>query len=142
MADLNRTNIALPTDVSSEIIAKTLEDSAFMAKARNISLPGRGLTIPVITGEPEAAWVGETEKKPVSNHTLGTKVMQEYKIAVIETVSVATVVPRVWRVERARRPSRPRPRYERRLPKRENRRRTDCGQCREASPRDIRRYHR
>lgn len=85
---INRTeSINLPSDVSSEIIAKTVEDSAVMQLARRVSLPGRGLTIPVITGEPSAAWVAETNKKPVSNSTLSTKLMTAYKIAVIETFS-------------------------------------------------------
>lgn len=86
--DINRTNsISLPSDVSTEIIAKTIEDSAIMRLARRISLPGRGVTIPVITGEPAAEWVAETNKKPVSNATLSTKLMTPYKIAVIETFS-------------------------------------------------------
>lgn len=79
----NRTNIALPTEVSQEIIQKTQEQSAVMQMARQITLPGRGLTIPVITGDPEAAWVGETDAKPVSNPTLETKIMQAYKLAVL-----------------------------------------------------------
>jgi HK97 family phage major capsid protein len=79
----NRTNIALPTSVSAEIIQKTQEDSAVMRLARQIALPGNGLTIPVITSDPVAAWVDETDEKPVSNPGLGTKVMRGYKLAVI-----------------------------------------------------------
>lgn len=79
----NRTNIDLPTEVSQEIIQKTQEASAVMQLARPITLPGRGLTIPVITEDPEAAWVGETDKKPVSNPRLTQKVMRGYKLAVI-----------------------------------------------------------
>lgn len=79
----NRSNIALPTEVSSEIIQKTQEQSAIMQLARQITLPGRGLTIPVITGDPEAGWVTETGKKPVSDPGLSTKIMQAYKLAVI-----------------------------------------------------------
>lgn len=79
----NRSNIELPNEVSSEIIQKTQEDSAVMALARRISLPGRGLTIPVITGDPEASWVDETNPKPVSNPGLSKKIMQAYKLAVI-----------------------------------------------------------
>jgi HK97 family phage major capsid protein len=54
-----------------------------MQLATQIGLPGRGLTIPVITSDPEAAWVGETDKKAVSNPGLDTKVMRGYKLAVI-----------------------------------------------------------
>lgn len=86
--DINRTSsITLPSAVSSEIIAKTLEESAVMRLARRVNLPGRGMTIPVVTGEPSAEWVAETGKKPVSNATLSTKLMTPYKIAVIETFS-------------------------------------------------------
>ncbi len=79
----NRTNIDLPTDVAQEIIQKTQEGSAIMQMARQIALPGRGLSIPVVTSDPEAAWVGETEQKPVSNPGLNTKTMRGYKLAVI-----------------------------------------------------------
>lgn len=79
----NRTNINLPTEVSQEIMQKVQEQSAVMQLARQIPLPGRGVTIPVITGDPQAGWVEETGAKPVSNPTLATKVMQAYKLAVI-----------------------------------------------------------
>lgn len=79
----NRTNITLPTAVSNEIIQKVQEDSAVMRLSRQIALPGRGLTIPVITSDPAASWVDETDEKPVSNPGLGTKVMRGYKLAVI-----------------------------------------------------------
>lgn len=88
MADINRTTtIALPSEVSAEILQKTQEDSAVMQLARQIVLPGKGVTIPVITGDPEAEWVAETGKKPVSNASLATKLMTPYKLAVIETFS-------------------------------------------------------
>ena len=79
----NRTNITLPVEVSREIIQKVQEESAVMRLARQIPLPGRGAAINVITSDPEAAWVGETEAKPVSNPGLSTKVMRAYKLAVI-----------------------------------------------------------
>ncbi|MBQ4177607.1 MAG: phage major capsid protein [Lachnospiraceae bacterium] len=79
----NRSNITLPTELSSEIIQKTQESSAVMRLARQIALPGRGVTIPVITSDPEANWVAETAAKPVSNPGLSQKVMTPYKLAVI-----------------------------------------------------------
>ena len=79
----NRTSIDLPVDVSREIMAKAQEESAIMRLARQISLPGRGAAINVITSDPEASWVGETASKPVSNPGLATKVMRAYKLAVI-----------------------------------------------------------
>lgn len=82
--DINRTTtITLPGAVSSEILQKTQESSAVMALARQIPLPGLGVNIPVITGDPEAGWVGETEKKPVKRGTLATKQMSAYTLAVI-----------------------------------------------------------
>lgn len=79
----NRTNITLPTEISAEIIQKTREESAVMQLARQITLPGNGLTIPMITSDPEASWVDETGEKPVSNPGLSTKTMKGYKLAVI-----------------------------------------------------------
>ena len=79
----NRTNITLPADVSQEILQKTQSASAIMQLARQIALPGRGVQIPVITSDPQAAWVEETNAKPVSNPGLSTKLMQAYKLAVI-----------------------------------------------------------
>lgn len=87
MADRNRSAVSLPTEISSEIIQKTTEQSAIMRLARRITLPGRGVTIPMITGEPTAEWVAETGVKPVSNPSVSQKVMQAYKLAVIETFS-------------------------------------------------------
>ena len=79
----NRTNITLPADVSSEILQHVQEESAIMRLANQITLPGRGTSINVITADPEASWIGETAAKPVSNPTVGTKVMSAYKLAVI-----------------------------------------------------------
>ena len=83
----NRSSLQLPPDVSSEILQKVQEGSAVMRLARRIPLPGNGVMIPVITGDPEAEWVGETDNKPVSHPQLGTKKMQAYKLAVIEPFS-------------------------------------------------------
>lgn len=79
----NRSNIELPNSVSSEIIQKTQEQSAVMQLARQISLPGNGLQIPVITSDPEADWVTETGSKPVKNPGLSKKIMQGHTLAVI-----------------------------------------------------------
>lgn len=84
---INNTSITLPSSVSNEIWAKTLESSAIMQLAQRIDLPGNGLTIPVITGEPAADWVTETDNKPVSQHTLATKEMKGYTLAIIEPFS-------------------------------------------------------
>lgn len=86
MADINRSSF-LPAQISSEIISKMQESSAVMALARQIALPGTGVAIPVITSDPEAGWVAETGKKPVSNSDVESKLLRPYKLAVIETVS-------------------------------------------------------
>ena len=87
--DINRTttNVVLPEEVSAEIWAKALDESAIMQLARKINIPGTGIKIQTITGEPVAEWVGETESKPVSTHTFGQKVITPYKMAFIEPFS-------------------------------------------------------
>lgn len=79
----NRTAIALPFELSTEILQKTQDESAIMRLAQQIQLPGSGVEIPVITGDVEAAWVAETAAKPVSNPTVTQKYMSAYKLAVI-----------------------------------------------------------
>ena len=81
------TGVVLPKDVSSEILAKAQEASAVMSLATPITLPGPGLTIPVITGDPEASWVGETEAAPVSKSSISSKYMKSYKLSLIELFS-------------------------------------------------------
>lgn len=82
--DINRTEtISLPGEVSSEIWQEAQSASAVMSLARQVRMPGLGVTIPVITGDPEAEWVGETNKKPVKRGTLATKQMTPYTLAVI-----------------------------------------------------------
>ena len=54
-----------------------------MKLARQITLPGNGAAIQVITSDPEASWVGETAAKPISNPGLSTKIMRGYTLAVI-----------------------------------------------------------
>lgn len=79
----NRTNFELPMDVSREILQKTQEASALQRLARRVNLPGNGLIIPMITGDPTANWVTETGMKPVSNPSFDRKLMQAHKLAVI-----------------------------------------------------------
>lgn len=80
---ITRNSIQLPPDVAQEIMQKTQTESAVMRLAQQISLPGRGASINVITSDPAAAWVGEGNAKPVSDPGLQTKVMTPYKLAVI-----------------------------------------------------------
>ena len=89
--DLNRTTSGaadlLPKEISTEIWANALEESAVMRLARPIFVPGSGVTIPVITGDAEADWVDETAEKPVSRASLSAKQLTPYKLAVIEPFS-------------------------------------------------------
>lgn len=89
MADLQRgsSGIYLPEAVSGEILSKMTETSVIQSAARRIALPGNGTAVNIVTGEPVAAWVGETGSKPVSNGSASTKVLRPYKLAVIETFS-------------------------------------------------------
>lgn len=79
--------IVLPSEISREIWAKTLETSAIMRMARRIYLPGPGITVPIITGDGIADVVTEATEKPVSNPTFSDKVMTPVKIAMIQTFS-------------------------------------------------------
>ncbi|CAB4152553.1 major_cap_HK97, phage major capsid protein, HK97 family [uncultured Caudovirales phage] len=89
MVDINRSTsgVYLPEAVSGEILAKVQEASVIQRVARRLALPGNGTAVSIITGEPTASWVGETEEKPVSNPTVSNKVLRPYKLAVIETFS-------------------------------------------------------
>lgn len=90
MVDISRatSGVNLPPEVSSEIWSNTIQASVVMQAARRINLPGSGVNIPIITGEPTAAWTAETAKKPVSRSTLSNKTITPYKLAVIEPISM------------------------------------------------------
>jgi HK97 family phage major capsid protein len=83
----NTTGVSLPAAVSSEIWGAAQEASAVMRLARQIALPGSGVSIPIVTGDAAADWVDETDEKPVSRATLDNKTMTPYKLAVIEPFS-------------------------------------------------------
>lgn len=87
--DINRatTGVNLPPAVASEIWGGVVEESAVMRASRRINLPGAGVSIPLVTGEPTAGWVTESDEKPVSRGTLSNKTMTPYTLAVIEPFS-------------------------------------------------------
>ena len=87
--DINRgtSGVALPVEISNEIWAEAIKESAIMQLVPRVALPGPGMSIQVIVSDPQADWVGETESKPISNSTFETKTMTPYKLAVIELVS-------------------------------------------------------
>src|SRR5690606_11595312 len=80
-------NVALPSEVSSEIWSKVQDASVVMGLARRVVLPGTGVTFQEILTDPQPAFVGETERKPVSNPTFAKKVLKPHKIAVVSTYS-------------------------------------------------------
>src|SRR4051794_23139719 len=77
----------LPKEVSSEIWQDAQEASAIMSLANRIHLPGVGLAVPMITGDPSAEWAGETEEIKASDSTIDHREMKGHKIGVIETFS-------------------------------------------------------
>lgn len=79
--------ITLPKELSAEIFEGAIAQSAIMKLAERVYLPGAGLAIPVITGDPTVSIVNEAAEKPVSNSTFTTKNMVPKKFAVIELVS-------------------------------------------------------
>jgi HK97 family phage major capsid protein len=75
--------VNLPREVSNEIMTNAQEQSAVMRLAKRVDMPGRGLTIPVLSGDAQADWVDETDEKPVSRPTFSNKNMTAYTLAVI-----------------------------------------------------------
>lgn len=83
--DVNRgtSGVVLPPQVSTQIWATTQEQSGVMRAAQQMPLPGEGIQVPIITGDPTASWVGETDEIGVSRPSLANKTIQGYKLAVI-----------------------------------------------------------
>jgi len=83
--DVNRTTtgITLTPEQSAEIWSGAEYASAALQLSQRVDLPGSGLSVDIITGEPEAEWVGETNEKPVDRPTFSSKLMTPYTMAVI-----------------------------------------------------------
>lgn len=75
--------VNLPPEVSREIWADMQSASIVQTLCRAVRMPGTGLSVPIITGDPEAEWVDETEEKPVSRPTFGSKLLKPHVLAVI-----------------------------------------------------------
>ena len=73
----------LPREISEMIFEDARESSVVQQAARRISLTQSGKAIPYIDGVPEASWVGEGGRKPVSNASVGTLTMDPKKLSVI-----------------------------------------------------------
>lgn len=83
--DVNRTTtgITLTPEQSAEIWSAAEYSSSALQLSNRVDLPGSGLSVDIITGEPEAEWVGETNEKPVDRPTFSSKLMTPYTMAVI-----------------------------------------------------------
>ena len=83
--DVNRTTsgIRLDPEQAAEVWSSADQASAVLQLAQRVQLPGAGVSVDIITGEPEAEWVAETDEKPVSRPTFSSKLMTPYKAAVI-----------------------------------------------------------
>lgn len=75
--------VPLPPVVSQTVWSVTQEQSAIMRAAQQIPLPGVGVQVPIITGDPVANWVGETQQKPLSRPTFANKTIQAYTLVVL-----------------------------------------------------------
>lgn len=75
--------LELTPETQAEIWQTATYQSAFMQLVPQINLPGKGVRVPIITGDPEADWVQEGAVKPKSGVGFGKKDMVPYTIAVI-----------------------------------------------------------
>lgn len=73
----------MPRDVVQDIFSVAERGSIMQQIAQRQPLSTTGAVIPVITGTPSAGWVGEGGRKPVSDMTLGSKLLEPKKLAVI-----------------------------------------------------------
>ena len=85
----NRTasGVVLPPEVSSQIWQDAQDASAVMRHASRMELPGEGIVVPLITGDPSASWVGETDEIAVGDSTFSSKTIQGQKVGIIELFS-------------------------------------------------------
>ena len=87
MADPTMTRKTDGLDLTPEIVSEIWQtakyNSAFMQLVPQITLPGNGVRVPIIVGDPVADWVQEGAVKPKSGVTFDKKDMVPYTIAVI-----------------------------------------------------------
>lgn len=85
--DINRgtegLSAVLPAAVSREIWSDMQRESVVQRLCRRVQMPGTGLSVPIVTSDPEPQWVDETEEKPVSRGTFDVKTLRPYTLAVI-----------------------------------------------------------
>lgn len=76
-------NVVLDPEISSEIISKAIEESAFMQLAERMTIAGNGKKYQTIEGDPVPEWVGETDPAPVGKFAFGKKIVEPYKMELI-----------------------------------------------------------
>jgi HK97 family phage major capsid protein len=73
----------MPREIVADIFSKAERQSVVQQIAQRQPLSSTGAVIPVVTGTPSAGWVSEAGRKPVSDMTLGSKLLEPKKLAVI-----------------------------------------------------------
>jgi HK97 family phage major capsid protein len=86
LSDVNAS--LLPRTLAGPIFEKSVEQSAVMALARPAPLAIDATTsVPIPMDVPQADWVGQAQKKPLSSSSVGIKQMTAKKLAVLIPVS-------------------------------------------------------
>lgn len=88
MVDLSRgtSGVSLNRENSQIVLTKAREGSAFLARATQVPLSGKGATLHSV-GDIAADWVAETAKKAVKTPTIGNVTLTPYKVAAIIPMS-------------------------------------------------------
>lgn len=84
--DLNRSSagVTLPQSVAAEVLQGVTESSAVMQLSRRMTIPGPGVALDVITGDPEAEWATvETAEQKVDDPKVDNKKMIPFTLSVI-----------------------------------------------------------
>lgn len=87
--DINRgtSGVNLPPEISQELWQKIQDESVVMGLAQKVELSGAGTVYHEVLDDSTPEFVGETERKPVSNPTVGNRTLKPHKIAVVQTYS-------------------------------------------------------
>ena len=98
--DLNTgsAGVYLEPSQANEIWTETIKQSAVAQLARRMEIPGNGSVIDTLGSATPAGWVGETEEKPVSTPTIGSKKIIPYKLAkiILASEEFTRDKPRLW----------------------------------------------
>jgi HK97 family phage major capsid protein len=81
----------LTAEQAGPIFEKAAEASVVQRLGTQVPLGGNGVSIPVVTGDPSAAWVDEGATKPASEGSMTLKTMSPKKLATIIVVSAEVV---------------------------------------------------